>query len=163
MKKAVLLLTLAILQISLHAADDLDSNSINSKQAKKSEQRVDEETKDTLAAFFQKPELNDIPSPKGFLMLKESFVHVASSFRYGEVYLEGDLVIDDTQVFFVKQMELAGWAKGELNKTDKTFLKFTKYQLVFQKGRDRCVINIGKNNNGKKTVVLIDLKPLSLQ
>jgi len=154
MRKHILLLSVAILQISLFS--NLKTEDKASKEQKKAEE---EQIQETIKSVFGVPELIDIPLPKGFVMLKESFVHKASSFRFGEVYLEGDLVIDETQTFYVKQMVLAGWTKGELKKTDKTIFKFTKYQLVFEKGRERCVIQIGKNASSEKTAVLIDLKP----
>lgn len=154
MKKIVLLLTLAFLQLSLYA----DSKTAD-KEAKKAQKEEEENLKNTIEAVFSIPELKDVPVPKGFVMLKESFLHKASSFSFGEIYLEGDLVIDETQVFYVKQMVLAGWSKGELNKTDKTIFKFTRYQLAFVKGRERCVVHIGKNSQKDKTTVLLDLKP----
>lgn len=154
MRKHLLLLSMAILQLSLF------SNLKAEDKSSKEQQKADEEQiQETIKSVFGIPELVDIPLPKGFVMLKESFVHKASSFRFGEIYLEGDLVIDETQSFYIKQMVLAGWSKGELKKTDKTIFKFTKYQLVFEKGRERCVIQIGKNASSEKTAVLVDLKP----
>jgi hypothetical protein len=155
MRKHILLLSIAILQLSL--ISNLKSEDKASKEQQKEE---DAQTKETIKSVFGVPELVDIPLPKGFVMLKESYVHKAASFRFGEIYLEGDLVIDHTQTFYVKQMVLAGWAKGELKKTDKTIFKFTKYQLAFEKGRERCVIQIGKNETSDKTAILVDLKPI---
>lgn len=154
MKKILLLLSIALLQLSLYSDSKTDEKA--SKDAEKEEKEV---LKSTIEAVFTVPELTDVPVPKGFVMLKESFVHKASSFRYGEVYLEGDIVIDETQAFYIQQMVLAGWKKGELNKTDKTIFKFTTYRLAFEKGRERCVIQIGKNSLKDKTTVLLDLKP----
>lgn len=154
MRKHLLLLSMAILQLSLFS--NLKAEDKSSKEQQKAEE---EQIQETIKSVFGIPELVDIPLPKGFVMLKESFVHKASSFRFGEIYLEGDLVIDETQSFYIKQMVLAGWSKGELKKTDKTIFKFTKYQLVFEKGRERCVIQIGKNASSEKTAVLVDLKP----
>ena len=124
MKKILLLLSIALLQLSLYSDSKTDEKA--SKDAEKEEKEV---LKSTIEAVFTVPELTDVPVPKGFVMLKESFVHKASSFRYGEVYLEGDIVIDETQAFYIQQMVLAGWKKGELNKTDKTIFKFTTYRL----------------------------------
>jgi hypothetical protein len=154
MKKTLLLLSIALLQLSLYADSKTEE-----KEAKATQKEENERLQDTIKSVFGIPELNDIPVPKGFVMLKESYCHKAASFRYGEVYLEGNLVIDETQNFYIQQMVVAGWTKGELNKTDKTLSKFTKYQLVFEKGRERCVIQIDKNSPKDKTTVLIDLKP----
>lgn len=154
MKKTLLLLTIALLQMSLFADSKTEE-----KARKATEKEEKESLKNTIEAVFTIPELKDIPVPKGYVMLKESFVHAASSFRYGEIYLEGNLVIDEAQAFYVEQMVLAGWTKGELNKTDKTIFKFTKYRLAFEKGRERCVIQIGKNSLKDKTTILLDLKP----
>lgn len=158
MKKTLLLLSIALLQISLYA-DSKTEDKAAKEDTKASEKEEKEILKSTIEAIFSIPELTDVPVPKGFVMLKESFVHKASSFRYGEIYLEGNLVIDETQNFYVQQMVLAGWKKGELNKTDKTIFKFTTYRLAFEKGRERCVIQIGKNSLKDKTTVLLDLKP----
>lgn len=158
MKKILLLLSIALLQLSLYSDSKTDEKA--SKEATKEAEKEEKEVlKSTIEAVFTVPELTDVPVPKGFVMLKESFVHKASSFRYGEVYLEGDIVIDETQAFYIQQMVLAGWKKGELNKTDKTIFKFTTYRLAFEKGRERCVIQIGKNSLKDKTTVLLDLKP----
>lgn len=137
-----------------------DSKSFK-KELKKQQKAETETLKTTLAIIFGKPKLSDIPIPKGFKLQKDSFVHVASSFRKGRVYLEGKLVIDDVQSFFDNQMVLADWKKHEYAKKDKSFFKFTRYKLHYSKGRESCVIEIGKNKSKGKTQIYLSLTALS--
>ncbi len=155
MRKVVLLLSIFLLQMTLQA----DSPSSKKEIKGKDESAVDQETIETIKSLFGKPELFDVPVPKGFVMLKDSYVHKASSFRYGEIYLSGDLVIDSTEKFYNTQMSRAGWVMGDATKTEKTVFKFTKYTMPFTKDREKIVIHIGKNSLEDKTTVFIDLKP----
>lgn len=157
MYKILLLLVLTFFQLSLMA----DSKSFD-KELKKQKKVDDENLKITLANIFGKPKLNDIPIPKGFKLLKEeSFIHVAASFRKGKVFLEGELVIDDVQSFFDTQMVLADWKKLDHDKADKSFFKFTRYKLYYSKGRESCVIEIGKKKPNGKTQIFLSLTALS--
>lgn len=157
MKKALLLLGLVIFQLSIIADSDGEK-----KGGSKKEPAMDQETVDTINSVFGKPELGDIPVPKGFKLLDESFMHKASSFRLGRVYLEGPMVLSEVETFYVNQMVLAGWTKQEFAKKDKSVLKFAKYILSFKKDREYCTVEIGRESPKAATLVYIDLKPLAL-
>ncbi len=157
MKKALLLLGLVIFQLSIVA----DSDGASKGNSKKNPE-LDQETVDTIESVFGKPELGEIPVPKGFKLLSESFMHKASSFRLGRVYLEGPMVISEVENFYVNQMAIAGWTKQEFSKEDKTVLTFAKHVLSFTKDREVCRIEIGRKNAKDATLVYIDLKPLAL-
>lgn len=96
--------------------------------------------------------LRDIPLPKLFTMLPESFCHGTESFRYGELSYIGVVPLDDVFDFFKKQMLFNRWTEGSVRKFD------SNARMAYSKNGETCTILIRENIDHTELKIIVEQK-----
>lgn len=98
-------------------------------------------------------EFADLPVPRDFMRLNQSWARERGTFRMARLVYEGALDPYSTVEFMRKQMELSGW------KLNDRVLEDDRKVLSFTKGQDRCRVVVTRAD--RKTRLAVDMEPQS--
>ncbi len=97
-------------------------------------------------------QFEDIPVPMGFTLRRDqAFSFSGGSFRMGTFKYEGVWTTRLTDNFYREQMKQCGWTLAEA--TDLEVDKQPIKQQIYEKGRERCRVQIGSTENGISVLV----------